>query len=180
MATEFIRDDGGRAAAGFKGNAGDCVCRAIAIASGRPYREVYDFIAANNATIRLTKRTRKSAKKRSARDGVYTRRKWFKDYMRSLGFEWVPTMKIGTGCRVHLDPKELPKGRLVCMVSRHACAVIDGVIRDTFDPRRDKSWTFEPDHGQELKPNQGRNQNGVWTEIGGRCVYGYWQMMEPA
>ena len=34
-------DDGGRAAAGYKGNAGDCVVRAIAIASGGPYSEVY-------------------------------------------------------------------------------------------------------------------------------------------
>ena len=39
---EFIYDDGGRAAAGFKGKTGDCVTRAIAIATGRPYREVYD------------------------------------------------------------------------------------------------------------------------------------------
>jgi hypothetical protein len=27
-------DDGGRGAAGFKGKTGDCVCRAIAIATG--------------------------------------------------------------------------------------------------------------------------------------------------
>src|SRR5262245_46562233 len=29
----FVYDDGGRAAAGFKGKAGDCVCRAIALAT---------------------------------------------------------------------------------------------------------------------------------------------------
>jgi uncharacterized protein (DUF111 family) len=34
-------DDGGRAKAGYKG---DCVCRAIAIATGIPYRDVYDAI----------------------------------------------------------------------------------------------------------------------------------------
>ena len=40
----FVHDDGGRAAAGFKGEARDCVTRAIAIATGLPYREVYDTI----------------------------------------------------------------------------------------------------------------------------------------
>lgn len=37
-AANFIFNDGGRAAAGFRGKAGDCVCRAIAIAAERPYR----------------------------------------------------------------------------------------------------------------------------------------------
>ena len=30
-------NDGGRSAAGFSGKTGDCVCRAIAIATGKPY-----------------------------------------------------------------------------------------------------------------------------------------------
>jgi len=38
-ATKFVRDDGGRAAAGREGDAGDCVTRAIAIATGIPYRD---------------------------------------------------------------------------------------------------------------------------------------------
>ena len=37
-------NDGGRAAAGYKGQTGDCVTRAIAIATERPYREVYDAL----------------------------------------------------------------------------------------------------------------------------------------
>jgi hypothetical protein len=36
-------DDGGREAAGFKGRAGDCVVRALAIATGTDYRKVYDY-----------------------------------------------------------------------------------------------------------------------------------------
>jgi hypothetical protein len=35
--TKFRYDDGGRKAAGFKGRAGDCVTRAIAIAAQLPY-----------------------------------------------------------------------------------------------------------------------------------------------
>lgn len=41
---KFIYDDGGQVDAGFKGTTGDCVCRAIAIATQRLYKEVYDLI----------------------------------------------------------------------------------------------------------------------------------------
>ena len=37
----FQFNDGGRAAAGFRGEAGDCVTRAIAIATEQPYQDVY-------------------------------------------------------------------------------------------------------------------------------------------
>ena len=32
--------------------------------------------------------------------------------------------------------------------------MIDGVIHDTHDPRREQSWLIEPDRGQDLKPGQ--------------------------
>lgn len=163
----WVYDDGGRAAAGFKGSAGDCVCRSIAIATGRPYAEVYNALNAAGKTERL----RKGRSRSSARAGV--RKDTTRRYMESIGWRWVPTMQFGVGCRVHLDAAELPAGRLVVSVSRHLTAMIDGVIHDTHDPRRGKRYSFELDCGQELKSNQGRNVNGVWTEIGGRCVYGY-------
>jgi hypothetical protein len=144
----FVVDDGGRAAAGFKGEANDCVCRAVAIASGRPYAEVYRRLAEGNAKQRITKRTPLAvAGLRSARHGINTGRKWFNEYMTELGFEWVPTMRIGQGCRVHLRADELPPGRIICTVSRHVVAVIDGVIHDIHDCARG----------------------------GTRCVYGYWR-----
>jgi len=40
----YIYDDGGRAAAGYKGDAGDCGARALAIATGMPYQQAYDAI----------------------------------------------------------------------------------------------------------------------------------------
>ena len=168
---EVIYDDGGRRAAGFKGHTGDCVARAIAIAAQRPYEEVYRTLAAGMGTQRPGKRGKRIA---SARNGVNTTRKWFRDYMHGLGFKWTACMKIGTGCKVHLADGELPNGRLVVALSRHYTAVIDGVLHDIYNPQRNKRWTLEPDRGQALKPNQGRNENGVFTEIGGRCVYGYW------
>ena len=145
---DFIYNDGGRAEAGFIGKTGDWVARAVAIASELPYKEVYDRLAEGNANQRVTKRTRGLKKNgvKTASHGINVTRKWFKDYMKELGFEWVPTMQIGSGCKVHLDEDELPKGRLVCSVSRHSTAVIDGVIHDTYDCSR----------------------------MGTRCVYGYY------
>ena len=37
---KFNYNDGGRLEAGYKGQTGDCVCRAICIATGKPYQEV--------------------------------------------------------------------------------------------------------------------------------------------
>lgn len=130
----FQRDDGGRAAAGFKGSAGDCVCRAIAIASGRPYEEIYRRLADGMGSQRAGKAGRRP---RSAREGVDVGRKWFKDLMAEIGFTWTSTMAIGSGCKVHLHAGELPAGRLVVAVSRHYTAVVDGTIRDNHDPQRD-------------------------------------------
>lgn len=140
--------DGGRKAAGYVGDARDCVCRAIAITSGRPYGEIYEALAAGNAGQRKSKRGSNHAGRRTARNGINTTRKWFKDYMASLGFTWVPTMQIGSGCKVHMREGELPMGRIIAVVSKHYSAVIDGVIHDTYDCSRD----------------------------GTRCVYGYWKI----
>lgn len=145
---QFVKNDGGRAAAGYRGSTGDCVTRAVAIASGRPYQEVYERLAGGNATQRVTKHARSNARVRTARKGINVTRKWFKDYMHELGFVWVPTMKIGSGCKVHLKKEELPAGRLVVALSKHYCAVIDGVVHDT----------YLDDRG------------------GTRCVYGYWEL----
>lgn len=122
----FVETDGGRHAAGFRGEAGDCVTRAIAIATGLPYRQVYDALAGAQASV---------GKPRSARDGVET--KVLRSYLESLGWTWTPTMKIGQGCTVHLRADELPSGRLIVRLSRHIAAVIDGVVYDNHDPSRD-------------------------------------------
>lgn len=174
---KHVYNDGGRAAAGFTGKAGDCVTRAIAIATGLPYQAVYDRLAAGNATQRHTSKTKGKKGRRSASNGIYTKRKWFNDYMLSLGFEWVSTMGIGTGCTVHLKDGELPMGRLVVSVSRHMCAVIDGVIHDTHDPN-DRGGTIYPPSYTGNVP-----KGAVWLENGNgwlykpdRCVYGYYKL----
>lgn len=165
---EFVKDDGGRAAAGFKGTTGDCVTRAVAIASGLPYPEVYKALSQGMGNQR-------KSKGRTARNGVTTSRKWFKDYMRSMGFTWTSTMLIGSGCKVHLTEGELPMGRLVVAVSRHYTAVLNGVIHDTYNPERDiaEFRQFPGWETAELQPGDKRNHNGIYR-IQRRCVYGYW------
>lgn len=137
----FILNDGGRALAGYRGKTGDCVTRAIAIATGKPYQEVYDSL---NKISQMEKVGKRKKGKSSARNGVY--KYSYHKYLISLGWKWVPTMQVGSGCKVHLRANELPMGRLVVVVSRHLVAVIDGVIHDTHDPSRG----------------------------GNRCVYGYY------
>lgn len=143
----FKFNDGGREAAGYKGKTGDCVCRAICIITGLPYQEVYDRLANGNATQRRGKREGSKAGVKTAARGIDTKRKWFDEYITSLGFEWVATMKIGQGCKIHLKADELPKGKLIVNVSKHFTTMIDGIINDTYDCSRG----------------------------GTRCVYGYYK-----
>jgi hypothetical protein len=77
----WVQDDGGRAAAGYRGEAGDCVARAVAIATGLPYQEVYDAINIAGNGERVTwKRRRRSG----ARTGVY--KPTIRRYMIALGW----------------------------------------------------------------------------------------------
>lgn len=134
----YVYDDGGREDAGFRGMTGDCVTRAIAIAACMPYRQVYD-------ELNELCKSRRSKRKGNARTGIF--KPEVRAYMAYLGWVWTPTMRVGSGCTVHLTAAELPLGRLVVNVSKHSVAVIHGVVHDTHDPTRD----------------------------GTRCVYGYFQ-----
>jgi len=140
MIQSLVYDDGGRAAAGYKGTTGDCVTRAIAIATGIPYQTVYDNLNQQIKSSRQTKKARKS----SSRTGVH--RRFYEKYLKQLGWIWVPTMQIGSGCKVHLRKDELPNAHIICRVSGHMVAMINGVIHDIGDP----------------------------TRGGTRCVYGYY------
>lgn len=169
---EFTRNDGGRAAAGFKGNAGDCVTRAVAIATGLPYIDVYNALGEGSRAQRKTKR---SKVKSSARNGVNTNRKWFKDYMTALGWEWIPTMTIGSGCRVHLDSNELPPGRLIVAIAKHYTAVVDGVLHDTWDCSEPRVTVFPAGALVNIPAGAVRQASGDYHYAPKRCVYGYWR-----
>ena len=142
---EFVYDDGGRKNAGYVGLTGDCVCRAIAIATQKPYQEVYDEL---NLEIKSysarSARVKRSKSRSSSRNGVGPT--FSHKYLQKLGWVWVPTVFFGVGCKIHLKDGEVPMGRLIVRLSKHLCAVIDGVVHDI----------YQDDRG------------------GTRCVYGYW------
>lgn len=71
------------------------------------------------------------------------------EVMKRFGFEWTALCSPGSKERKHLSASELPNGRIICRVTRHVVAVIDGVIYDNHDPQRDES----------------------------RMVYGFWRML---
>ena len=141
-------NDGGRAAAGFVGGAGDCVVRSIAIATQLPYIKVYEDLRDANARYAQERDNKLSRmlKQRGSSPRNGNHRNVFHEYILQQGFDWVPTMKVGAGCQVHLRPDELPQGTLIVKVSKHLTTVIDGVLHDTHDPSRN----------------------------GSRCVYGYY------
>lgn len=129
----FNYNDGGRSKYFNAGGVCDCVVRAASIASGMDYKEVY------NLARKLSGRTPRNGMTKSDS----------RKLMIALGFKWIPCMKIGTGCKVHLRSGEVPmSGRIVVSLSGHYCAVVDGVINDIYDCSRG----------------------------GSRCVYGYWVM----
>ena len=133
---DFNFNDGGRSKYFKAENVGDCVVRSVAIATGIDYKKIYDLFAKENLRLRGRK---------TARNGID--RKIYEKFLLENGFTWVPKMKIGQGCKTHLNENEVPRsGVLVLSLSRHLTCVIDGVINDTYDPSRG----------------------------GTRCVYGYY------
>lgn len=119
---KFNFNDGGRSAYFKASTVGDCVTRAVAIALGRDYKEVYKEIS---KLIGYT-----------PRNGV--KNTDTKKVMNHYHFVWHPCMKIGTGCQVHLRENEIPMDKvIVCSVSGHLVCVKNGVINDTFDCTRD-------------------------------------------
>lgn len=103
---KFVETDGGRAAAGFEGDAGDCVVRAIAIAAERPYREVYNRLRYQTGRVRHSKR------RPSPENGIVTAYPWFKVYMAELGFRFISSAVLPNN------------GRIVVETADHAFAII--------------------------------------------------------
>lgn len=130
-ALPWVLDDGGRLAAGFRGETGDCVVRAIAIATGLDYRVVYVDLGTMMKADPVLRKLRDT----SPRNGVP--RRIYQGYLTTRhGWHWTPTMAIGQGCKVHLAVGELPTdlGPLIVRLSKHLSAVVDGEVRDLFDP----------------------------------------------
>ena len=129
----FVWNDGGRSASGFVGIASDCVTRAIAIATGTVYRDVYGELG--------------ELEQSSARNGISSH---------TIGLvltdrEWIETRATG------IERTDLPSGVVVVEFeprsrkrTGHLSCVIDHAVHDTWDPFDDPSfqivkyWTPPP------------------------------------
>ena len=122
---EYVYNDGGRSKY-FKGNTGDCVTRAIAIATGKDYLEVYNAI---NGISKGERKRKNERRKSNARKGVYHHT--YEKYLKDLGWRYVDCNKPNK--YIHLTDSEIPKGTVICRLYKHLVCVIDGVINDTYD-----------------------------------------------
>lgn len=123
--------DGGRCRY-FKDKANDCVCRAICIAENKDYKEVYEMIKSYCKDYRQNVDPEDNSHPRFGVSKPLTRK-----ILHDLGYRWIPMMKFGQGCQVHLKDGELPKkGTYIVSVSKHLTTLKDNIIYDTYDPCR--------------------------------------------
>ena len=116
---KYQYNDGGRKAAGFKGTAGDCGARSMAIALGLDYKAVYKELAQANSDCGHAK---------SARNGIY--QVVFADVLKSYGWVWMPAPKFENR---KARCSDMPAGVVIAKQARHFVAVIDGVAHDSWD-----------------------------------------------
>jgi len=136
---EFSYNDGGRSNY-FKGDAGDCVVRAIAIATDIDYKVIYDtlylankdYLDKKNTKLSKQMKSRTREKGGSPRNGNY--KKIYQDYLLNNGWEYVSLRKFGSKERVKLD-EITHLGTILVNINRHMMCMIDGVINDTWDSR---------------------------------------------
>jgi hypothetical protein len=114
---EFVWHDGGRATCGFVGTTGDCVARAIAIATGEVYRDVYQALS--------------DMADKTARHGIAAPviQKFLADrgWKMRLGLEFADALPRGVVLVELACPED---GRR----SEHMCCVIDHTVYDTWNP----------------------------------------------
>lgn len=112
-------NDGGRKAAGYKGVAGDCGARAMAIALQLDYKAVYKELSQANED---------NGRSRSARNGIM--KDTLTEVLKRHGWIWMkaPTFE-GRKARC----SDMPLGRVIAKQARHFVAVIDGVAHDNWN-----------------------------------------------
>ena len=111
-------NDGGRAAAGYKGQTRDCAARAMAIALELDYKTAYKEIAEANAV-----RTGKA----SVRHGTYA--DTLTDVLKRHGWVWQQAPKF-TGRKARCSDLS---GIVIARQSKHFVAVVNGIPQDIFD-----------------------------------------------
>jgi hypothetical protein len=136
----WVMNDGGYSRSGFRAKHGNGVVRAIAIATGQGYSEVYNELYVVQCDYVNGLRHGRIKDKGAAISEVGVWPETSKRYLLERGWQWVPVMKIGSGVTMHLRYDEVPDEPVMLLsVSRDLVAVLHGVVHNTYDPSRDGS-----------------------------------------
>ena len=131
---QYRRSDGGRREAGFKGTGGDCVVRALALMTGKPYRACYNELAVE-----------------AYADVAKNGQKWTHDYIERKGVlprTYAKVYKANGLVKARLPKGALPTyteavalyGRCIAKTRRHVVHLNGQGMHDTFDGRLAHFW----------------------------------------
>ena len=150
-------DDGGRAAAGYRGKTGDCVVRAIAICANEDYLTVYrtmaehmkrnGYAASGNAYA-----TRERNRKAPRRRGQLNARCVQDHVLEAYGFTRV---RLPSGERPTFTEAHHRYGDCIVGTTKHLAALVGGALLDIFDGR-----TYEWD-----AETRERKAQSVWVRL---------------
>ena len=156
---DYRFDDGGRAAAGYRGKTGDCVVRAIAICAREDYRAVYatmaehmklnGYAASGNAYA-----TRERNRKAPRRRGQLSARRVQDRVLKAYGFRKV---RLPAGERPTYTEAHHRYGDCIAGTTKHVAAIVGGALRDTFDGR---TYEWATESGVETRE---RKAQSVWV-----------------
>ena len=147
-ALNYVHDDGGRAASGRRGSAGDCAVRAVAIVAGVDYDTVYRAAAILHRDRNGTRTARNGLDKRDT-DKLAT----------MFGLRKVPFQR---GVRPTLAEAHAAHGDCMASTTGHVCALVGGALRDTRDYRVYGIFTRHPD-GTETTEIRERKAMSIWV-----------------
>lgn len=136
----FNYNDGGRKEAGYKGDAGDCVTRAISIATGNGYEVTRKDLMRVTEGFKGKSRSKvaKRVKSNSVRNGVF--KEIYRPYLEAIGWKRVGLQKFGDPKRYYMTTDDLPMGTVIVEMRKHLVTVIDHVVKDTWDSRVSQKW----------------------------------------
>lgn len=161
---DFTYNDGGRTAAEYSGSTGDCVTRAIAIATGEDYETIRRHLMTATADFRSASRSR--AANRLASNSVFrgVSSRIYKPFLASLGWNFISCQKVGHPSTIRMIQEHLPRGIVIIRLRKHLVTVIDHVVHDTCRSHIRAEWVRMPNGAFLI-------DQGVQVP---RTVYGYW------
>ncbi|AUZ86111.1 hypothetical protein [Methylophaga nitratireducenticrescens] len=131
----WIKNDGGRSNY-FKGTAGDCAARAMAIALGIDYKQCYDELA---------KQHQQTTGQKTARNGIF--KKDFEKVLNAHGWHWC-SAPVFDGRKAKCSDLT---GIVIARQAKHYVAVINGIAHDIFDSTDKMVYGFWQQGSPEAK-----------------------------